>query len=706
MKRREFLQSGAALVIGFRFGSAQSQEKQRINPFNAWVKIDQQGFVTLTVARSDIGQGVRGSLPMILAEELEVDWKKIKVEQASTLPDVYGDQGTGGSGSVASTWLPLRRAGAAAREMLISAAAEKWDVGRETCFARNGEVTHGPAKWRLTYGELAAAASQLPIPNLETVPLKNPDEFHIVGTAVPKPDVPLKVGGRAIYGMDVKVPGMLYAVVARCPTFGGTVKSFNAEKAKAMPGVRHVVAIEPVVQGAHTAGGVAVVADTTWAALEARKALEIEWDLGPAAHESTESLWQQFHELADKPGKLIKNEGQPPTAPAKTVEAIYETPFLAHATMEPMNCTVHVRDNGAEVWAPTQAPDWNRDVVARVAGLKPEAVNVHTTLSGGGFGRRYQADFAVEAAQISKATGKPIKVVWSREDDMQHDFYRQATYHKMTGALDANGKPVSWNHRSVTTSIRIFWDPPDKVRPERQEIEVAQENPYAIPHFQLEYEPAASNVPRAWWRSVAASFNGYIVEGFIDEMAAAAGADPVAFRTQLLTSQKSKDAARLLAVLRLAATKANWGEKLPSGRGRGVACVASFDSYVAQVADVTIRPDGRLSVDRIVCAVDCGRAVDPDGVRAQMEGGIVYGLTAALHGEITIENGAVKQTNFDGYPMLRIKDMPRVEVHIVPSTVDPSGTGEPAVPVIAPAVCNAIYAATGKRVRRLPIRLA
>lgn len=725
VSRRDFLKTGvagsAALVVGFYWpdgSAAQQQEVPRPNPFNAWIRIDQAGRVTLVLAKSEMGQGVMTALPMILAEELEVDWSAVHVEQALTKPEWYGDQGTGGSSSVRTSWLPLRRAGATAREMLIAAAAETWEVGKDTCYAEKGAVIHGPRKRSLSYGELVEKASKLPVPDFTKVTLKNPDSFHIVGKASPRIEAGAKVDGSAIFGLDVRVPGMLYAVVARCPTFGGKVVRYDAARAKAISGVRHVVEIEAVGPGTHTAGGVAVVADTTALALQGRRALEIEWDHGPHANESSESLRQQFEALTQKPGKAIRSDGDADAALAgatKKTEAVYELPFLAHATMEPMNCTVDVRADRAEVWAPAQGPNWVRDMVARIAGLPPKSVEVHTTLMGGGFGRRYQSDFAVEAAQISKAVGKPIQVVWTREDDMQHDFYRPASFHRLSATLDPGGKPLAWKHRVSSTSIRVFWDPPDRVKPEQSEVGGSSQMPYAIPNVRVEYAPADSGVPRAWWRSVEHSIGAFVVESFLDELAAAAGADPVEFRLGLLAeprkipnllwpNDKPLETERLKGVLQLATEKAAWGKPLARGRARGAACHYSFNTYVAQVAEVSVGKGGSVRIHRVVCAVDCGRVINPGGVKAQMESGIVYGLTAALKGAITIEKGAAQQSNFHDYPMLRMNEMPVIEVHLVASQEAPTGVGEPGTPPIAPAVTNAIFAATRKRIRRLPIR--
>ncbi|HXE89439.1 MAG TPA: xanthine dehydrogenase family protein molybdopterin-binding subunit [Terriglobales bacterium] len=718
--RREFLATtasgGAALVIGFYLpldALAQQQVKriENPNPFNAWVRIDKAGQVTLIVAKSEMGQGVYGTLPMILAEELEVDWARVRIEQAPTDPRIYS-HGTGGSSSVRESYAPLRRAGATAREMLIAAAAQTWGVPAKECRAEKGAVWHGQRS--LPYGELVEKAAQLPLPDPNQVPLKEPAKFRIIGTSIPRADVPLKVDGSAKFGLDVKVPGMLYAVVARCPTFGGQPKSFNAAKAKAVPGVKDVVQI-PAVADVHSAGGVAVVAESTWAAMQGREALEVEWDYGPHAAESSESLWKQCQDLAAKPGKSVRSEGDVDAAlgkSAKKIEADYQVPFVAHATMEPMNCTVHVRPDGAEVWAPTQAPQWAQGAVAQVAGVEPSKVVVHTTFMGGGFGRRYQGDYPVEAAQVSKAVGKPVKLVWTREDDMQHDFYRPASFHRFQGTLDAEGKPAVWQHRIVSTAINSLWSPKDP--PEQSEVAGAADLPYAFANLRIEYAPVPSGVPVAWWRSVESSQNALAVECFMDEMAAAAGVDPLEFRLRLLAEPRKVknpvdaeapplDTERLKGVLKLAAEKAGWGSPLPKGRGRGIAAHYSFQTYVAEVAEVTVE-GGKLRVDRVVAAVDCGTVINPEALHAQVESAIVYGLSAALYGEITIEKGGVKQSNFHEYDLMRIDAMPKVEVYTVRSTERPTGIGEPGLPPATPAVLNAIFAATGKRLRRLPIR--
>jgi len=726
VNRREFLRTGAAggavLVIGFHlpsraFASAEDQEKKTPNPFNAWVHITPKNRVTLILGKSEMGQGAMTALPMILAEELCVDWKQVTVEQAPTDPKIY-DHGTGGSGSVAGSWLPLRRAGAAAREMFVTAAAQHWNVSRDTCKAQEGGVLHGARKQFLTYGELVGDAAKLPVPDFNTVPLKNSDDFTIVGHDRKRFEAGAKSTGTAKFGIDARTPGMLYAVIARCPVFGGKVAKFDPAKAKQLPGVHDVISIEAVGQGAFTAGGVVVLADNSWAAIQGRKALDISWDEGPNAGESSESLRAHFVENAGTPGKIVRNDGDADAALAsasKKVEVVYELPFAAHACMEPMNCTVHIRPDGAEAWVPTQAPQWAQEVIAQVSGLPAEKVNVHTTLMGGGFGRRYQADFVMEAAQVAKAVGKPVQVLWTRDDDLQHDFYRPASYHRMFGAVDAQGKLAAWKHFQSSTSIAAVWDKNGNEKPEASEFATAAFIPYETPNFRVEYALAKSGVPRAWWRSVEHSSSGFVVESFVDELATAAAADPLEFRLKLIgdarkipdftnpKENKPLDTARLKGVLQLAAEKAGWGKQLPKGIARGIAGYFSFESYTAAVAEVSVK-DKQVRVHRIVYAVDCGRPVNPSGIAAQVEGAAIYGLSAVMKDAITIKGGRVEQANFNDYDMPRINEMPKIEVHLVASKEDPTGIGEPGLPVIAPAVCNAVFAATGKRLRRLPIR--
>ena len=720
VSRRGFLVTsaaagGAALVIGFDLAAPGAQSPgpgtAPPNPLSAWVRVARDGSVTLIVAKSEMGQGVYTALPMILAEELDVDWSRVRVEQAPTNAAIY-DHGTGGSQSVRTSWLPLRRAGAAARQMLVTAAATQWKVDPKACAVEAG-VVRGPGGQTAAYGDLVEAAAALPVPNLETVPLKDPARFRIIGTSKPRLDIPAKVDGSAVFGIDVRVPGMLYAVVARCPTVGGRPARFDASKAKALPGVRHVVEIPAIRAGVFTTGGVAVVAESTWAAIQGREALDITWDHGSHAKESSAGLRAQFAQLIEKGGTVVRDEGGAAAAvaaAAQRVEAEYDVPFQAHAPMEPLNATVHVRADGAEAWVGSQGPQWPQGEIAKIAGVPPEKVVVHNTLLGGGFGRRYHADYVVEAAQVSKVVNAPVQVVWTREDDIRHDFFRPAALHRLAATLDEKGRPAAWVHKMASTSSNALWGEPGKTKLEESEVGGAVDIPYAVPRIRFEYSHAPTGVPVMWWRSVEHSGNAFVIESFIDELAHAAQQDPLEYRRALLAhgvmvkfpadARDGIDTKRLLATLELAAQKAGWGTPLPKGRGRGLACHYSFNSYAAQVAEASVQ-DGRVRVHRIVCAVDIGHVVHPDSVKAQVEGAVAYALSA-VKGHITFRDGQAEQTNFDGFEVIRLDEMPEVEVHAVPSTVAPTGIGEPGLPPCAPAVANAVFAATGKRLRRMP----
>lgn len=705
LPRREFLKKGAAgsgaLVIGFylpgKFEALAAKPPAETTALNAWVRIAPDNTVTLIIDKSEMGTGVTTSLPMLLAEELDFDWKKVKFEFAPAAPEyfnpIFGLQGTGGSTSVRASWGPLTKAGAAAREMLVATAAKRWSVEPSACHVDNGAVIHTASGKRLTYGALAAEAAKLPVP--PNPKLKDPKNYKYIGKPIKRLDTPVKTNGKAEFGIDVRLPKMQHAVVARCPVFGGKVKSFDAAKAKTVRGMKQVLQIS---------SGIAVVADNTWSAMEGRRALQIEWDEGPNAAVSSESIRKLYEESGGKAGAIARKDGDVDAAltrATKKVEAVYEVPFLAHATMEPMNCAADVRADGCDIYAPTQFQTFSQNTGAKITGLKPEQVRIHTTYLGGGFGRRAEQDFITEAVELSKAVGAPVQVTWSREDDMQHDFYRPAAYTKLIGGLDADGSPIAWKCRVVSPSImsRFF---PGSVKNglDNSSVEGIVDSKYAIPNFFCDYVLTETGVPVGFWRSVGNSQNGYITECFMEELAKAAGKDSFEFRRKLL-----EKAPRHRGVLELAAEKAGWGKPLPAGQTRGIAVVESFGSFVAEVAEVSFNKNsGEVKVHRVVCAVDCGRYVNPDIVAAQMESGIAYGLTAALKGQITIDKGRVEQGNFNDYAMLRLNEMPKVEVHIAPSNEAPGGCGEPGTPPIAPAVCNAIFAATGKPIRRLPIR--
>ncbi len=668
---------------------------------NAFIRIGADNTVTLIINKSEMGQGVYTSLPMLIAEELECDWKKIRMESAPVDPAYnhpeWGVQGTGGSSSVRSEWERLSKAGAAAREMLISAAAKIWKVNKISCRARNGVVIHTSGK-KLTYGQLADKASKTPVP--KSVKLKKPSAFKIVGKPTKRLDTPEKTDGMAVFGLDVKVPGVLTAVIARPPVFGGKVKSFNGEKTKTVPGVKDIVQV---------GSGVAVVADSFWSAKKGRDALEIIWDEGSLAKLSTAGMREEYTNLAKTPGMTARKEGDPEKAflsAAKQITAEYEVPYLAHAMMEPLNCLVDFHTNHCEIWTGTQFQTGDRNAAAKVAGLKEENVKIHTTYLGGGFGRRAnpQSDFVVEAVEVAKAIKKPVKVVWTREDDMKGGYYRPMWYDRIAAGFDAKGTLIAWRHTIVGQSI-IAGTPFEQAMVKNgiddTSVEGAHNTPYEIPNLIVDLHSPRTGVPVQWWRSVGHSHTAFVVESFMDEVAHSAGKDPYEFRRTLLGKHP-----RHRGVLELAAKKAGWGMPLPTGHARGIAVHESFGSFISQVAEVSVSPAGEVRVHRVVCAIDCGRVVNPATIEAQMESGIVFGLSAALHGAITFKNGRVEQGNFNDYPVLRIEEMPVVEVHIVPSTEAPGGVGEPGVPPIAPAVVNAIFAGTGKRIRRLPINAA
>jgi len=708
--RRDFVSTTTGLVIAFALPwRAEAASGTSAAPFapNAWLRVGTDGIVTLTVDRSEMGQGSQTGLAMILAEELDADWSTVRLGPMPENPAGWSrTMRTGGSNAIRSSWEPLRKAGAAARAMLITAAANAWKVDRATCRAERGAVIHVPSGRRLSYGTLAAQAATLPVP--PDAPLKDPKDFRLVGTRMTRLDTPGKADGSALFGIDVKVPGMLAASIERSPVLGGRLKRFNADRAKAMPGVRHVVALDPSswmgTNGAWAAGcaaGVAVVADTYWQAVTARRALEIEWDEGDAGALDSAGIRAQLVALADRPGIVAQTIGDAAAAlagAAKRIEAVYDVPFVHHATMEPMNCTAQVRADGCDVWAPTQNQGDAQRVAAEVTGLPKEKVRIHTTLSGGGFGRRLEPDFVSEAVRVSQATGTLVKVIWTREDDMRNGFYRPTSYNRVSAGLDASGRLVAWTHRIAGTPLRLKFGPLEKGIDDSL-VDGAIDLPYGIPNVLVDQLTLTlPAVPLGPWRSVGVSHNGFVTECFLDEIAAAGGRDPFELRRELL-----RDKPRHLRTLELAAEKAGWGSPLPPGKSRGIALAEWGPTVCVEVAEVTVDADGSVRVPRVVCAVDCGQAVNTGQVEAQMQGGIVFGLSAALYGEITLARGRVVQGNFDTYPVVRMPEAPAVEVHIVPSSDPQGGAGEPGVPPIAPAVCNAIFAATGKRIRKLPI---
>jgi isoquinoline 1-oxidoreductase subunit beta len=708
LSRRKFLHVGAAasgglllsLSIPLARREAEAADADDFVP-NAFVRIDSDGQIVLTMPYVEMGQGTYTSIPMLIAEELEVDLKLVRLEHAPPNAKLYGNpllagvQATGGSTAIRAAWKPMREAGAVARTMFVSAAAKRWNVDPASCRAQSGEVLHAPTGRRLKYGELAADAARLPVP--ENVALKHPEDFKLIGRPAKRLDTPAKVNGTAVFGIDVRPPGVKIATLAQSPVFGGRVKSVDDTAAKAVKGVSQIVRLDDAV---------AVVADHMGAAKKGLAALAIEWDDGPHAKLSTADIAAELEKATLNSGPVAQNIGDVDKAMASAVtkiEAIYQVPFLAHATMEPMNCTVHVRKDGCEVWVGSQVIGRAQVVAAKTAGLPLDKVVAHNHLIGGGFGRRLEVDGVTRAVQIAQQVDGPVKVVWTREEDIQHDMYRPYWFDRISAGLDEKGMPIAWNHRYAGSSVIARWLPPafnNGLDPDS--TEGAIDLVYSLPNMHVEYlrvEPPG--IPTAFWRSVGPSHNVFVTESFVDELAAAAKQDAVAYRRALLDQ-----APRAKAVLELAAEKASWGQSLPQRVGRGVSVQFVFGTYMAQVAEVEVSKNGAVRVRRVVCAVDCGTVVNPDTVQAQIQSAIIFGITGALYGEITLKNGRVEQTNFDTYQILRMNEVPAIEVHIIQSSEPPGGMGEPGTSAIVPAVTNAIFAATGKRVRKLPVDTA
>jgi isoquinoline 1-oxidoreductase beta subunit len=705
LSRRRLLQAGVAagggLLLSLRLpyanGDAEAADADGFSP-NAFIRIEGDGQVILTMPYVEMGQGTYTSIPMLIAEELEVDLTQVRLEHAPPNEKLYGNpllggvQGTGGSTAIRAVWRPMRQAGAIARTMLVAAAAKRWNVDPTSCHAQNSEVLHAPTGRSANYGDLATDAARMTVP--ETVALKQPKDFRLIGTPAKRLDTPSKVNGTAVFGIDVRPPGVKIATLAQSPVFGGRVKSVDDAAAKTVMGVRQIVRLDDAV---------AVVADHMGAAKKGLAALVIEWDDGPHATLSTDDILRELEKATLNSGPVAQNAGDVVNAMASAVtkvEATYQLPFLAHAAMEPMNCTVHVRKDGCEVWVGNQVIARAQAAAAKTTGLPLDKVVVHNHLIGGGFGRRLEIDGVTRAVQIAMQVDGPVKVVWTREEDIQHDMYRPYFFDRMSAGLDQKGIPIAWNHRFAGSSILARWLPPafnNGLDPDT--TDGAINLTYALPNMHVEYlrvEPPG--IPTAFWRSVGPSHNVFVVESFMDELAAAAKQDPVAYRRALLDKTP-----RAKAVLDLAAEKAGWGQNLPRGVGRGVSIQFVFGTYMAQVAEVEVSKDGAVRVRRVVCAVDCGTVVNPDTVQAQVQGAIIFGITAALYGEITLKDGRVEQTNFDTYQVLRMNEVPAIEVHIVQSAEPPGGMGEPGTSAIVPAVTNAIFAATGKRLRKLPI---
>ena len=705
ISRRGFLQAGAAaggglmlsLRLPFAGDEAEAAGAEAFAP-NAFIRIPASGPVVLTMPYVEMGQGTYTSIPMLIAEELEVDLKQVRLEHAPSNAKLYGNpllggiQATGNSNAMRGAWLPLRQAGAVARTMLVAAAAKRWNVEPASCHAERGDVIHSPTKRRLAYGKLAADAAHVSVP--DKVALKRPEEFRLIGTPAKRLDAPAKVNGTAVYGIDARPQGVKVATLAQSPVFGGRVKSVDDRAAKAIKGVRQIVRLDDAV---------AVVADHMGAAKKGLEALVIEWDEGPHAKLTTDQIVGELEQVILQTGAVAQNIGDVPGALASAatkIEATYQVPFLAHATMEPMNCTVDVRQDGCEIWVGSQAMGRVQEFAAKAAGVPVDKVVVHNHLIGGGFGRRLEADGVVRAVEIGKQVKGPVKVVWTREEDVQHDMYRPYWLDRFTAGLDANGMPVAWNHRFAGSSVIARWVPPFFNKGlDPDSIEGAVDLVYGFPNLHVEYvrkEPPG--IPTAFWRSVGPSHNVFVVESFVDELAVAAKQDPVAYRRALLDKSP-----RARVALDLAAEKAGWGQPLPARVGRGVSVQFVFGSYMAQVAEVEVAKDGTVSIRRVVCAVDCGTVVNPNTVQAQVQSAVMFGATAALYGEITVKDGRVEQSNFDTYQVIRMNEAPAVDVHIVQSSEPPGGMGECGTSAIVPAIANAIFAATGTRLRKMPV---
>lgn len=707
VSRRTFLKisaaAGGGLLLGFimpekiwRTATAEAKAEAKFSP-NAFIRIGRTGLVTFVMPYVEMGQGTYTSIPMLIAEELEVDLKQVTLEAAP--PDIrhYANpllqmQVTGGSTSVKAAWDPLRRAGAAARMVLVAAAAQKWKVDPASCRAHKGKVTHTASGRTLAYGALVDTAATLPMP--DKIVLKDPKDFTLIGTPAKRLDAPNKVNGKAIFGIDVKLPGMKIATVTACPVFGGKLASVDDSRAKTIKGVRQVVRLD---------NAVAVIGDHMWAAKQGLAALTITWDEGPHAKINSADIVAQLDAASRQESAAVAGKAgdaaKAMAGAATKIEAVYQMPFLAHATMEPMNCTVHVGKDECHVWVGSQIVTHAQAAASEVTGLPLEKVHVHNQLLGGGFGRRLEVDCITQAVQIAKHVNYPVKVVWTREEDIRHDMYRPYYYDRIAAGLDEQGTPIAWQHRIAGSSVYARWMPAAFKDGFDPDVEGADKPLYTLPNILVEYvrqEPPG--IPTGFWRGVGPTHTIFVVESFIDELAAAAKKDPVEYRRALLDNSP-----RAAAVLDLAAKKAGWGTPLPARHGRGVSVQFAFGSYIAQVVEVEVRKDGDVRATRVVCAVDCGVTVNPDTVKAQIEGGIMFGLTAALYGEITLKDGRVEQSNFHDYQMLRINEAPAVEVYLVKSAEAPGGIGEPGTAALAPALMNAIFAATGTRIRKLPV---
>jgi isoquinoline 1-oxidoreductase beta subunit len=715
--RRSFIRIGATaaggLCVAVIFPPARAKSRSRgraaTAQIGAFVEIEADGVVTIFAKNPEIGTGTKTALPMIVAEELDVAWRQVRVVQAS-LDRKFGGQFTGGSTGVSSNWVPMRRAGAAARHALVSAAATRWGVDASECRTEEGVVIHASSGRRLAYGALAADAALVQAP--ADVPLKSASDFRLLGTRVGNVDTRAIATGTQRFGIDVTRPGMLIASILHAP-FGARLSSVSEARALAVPGVRRVVRVAPLQNPTRLREGVAVLADNTWAAFEGRRALDVVWDDAASGDATTTTLAASFKAALERPGDRLRDDGDVDAAfrtAARTLDVVYEIPFIAHVPMEPVNYTADVRGDRAEVWGPTQDPGDAQGLVAEVTGVPRANVTVHMERSGGGFGRRLMVDYAAEAAFLSKAAGAPVKVVRTREDDLQHDYYRPSGMHRVRAAVDASGSPIAWAQHLANTSRYAFALRPEPVKSELYPDDFPAQ---CLPNVRLEYTRVPSDVPVGAWRATLHSANAFVVQSAVDELAHLAGADPVAFRLAMLGAPRRLkyadhggpvfDTGRLAGVIRLAADRAKWGTPLPRGRGRGIAAHFTFGSYAAHVAEVSVDASGRVRVHRIVAAVDCGEVVNASGAEAQVQGGVIDGISSALYGRITVDRGRVQQGNFNDYRLLRMAESPAIEVHFVRSSEPPSGLGEPPVSPVAPAIANGMFAVTGRRVRRMPL---